>query len=123
MPEILPKRKGEYRIWIHAVSLGETKAIGPLIDQIRSEYKEVQIVISTTTQTGQNEAKKLANLTFFLPIDFSWLMKKLVKKLDPDLFILVETDFWYNLLSELKRNQARIILINGKISENSYANF
>lgn len=121
--EIPPKKRGAFRIWIHAVSLGETKASQTLIDEIKNDYKNAEIIISTTTQTGQTEAKKLSNLTFFLPIDFSSLMKRLVKKVDPDLFILVETDFWYNLLSELKKNQTKIILVNGKISSNSYNNF
>ncbi len=122
-PEIVPKKKAKFRIWIHAVSLGETKATKTLIDEIKNDYKNAEIIISTTTQTGQNEAKKLSEHTFFLPIDFSWLMKGLVKRIDPDLFILVETDFWYNLLSELKKNQTKIILVNGKISSNSYNNF
>ncbi len=122
-PEILPKKRGEYRIWIHAVSLGETKAVKTLIDLIKEDHKNVEIFISTTTQTGQSEAKKLSPFVFFLPIDVSWLMKKLVKKVNPDLFILVETDFWYNLLSALKKNQTPIVLVNGKISSNSYKNF
>ena len=50
-------------------------------------------------------------------------MKRLVRRVDADLFILIETDFWYNLLTELKKNSTKIALVNGKLSENSYHNF
>ena len=118
-PQIALKKRGDYRVWIHAVSLGETKAISPLL----AEIKDAEIYISTTTQTGQNEAKKLTSNALYLPIDFSWIMKKLVKKIDPDLFILVETDFWYNLLQQLKINETKIALVNGKLSTKSYHRF
>lgn len=126
MPKVPLKNKGEYRIWIHAVSLGETKAVAALVKKIREARQDAVIIFSNTTETGQKEAKerqKEINFCFFLPLDFSWLMKKLVKRVDPDLFILVETDFWYNLLTELKTNKTRVVVVNGKISTSSYKNF
>ncbi len=119
LPNIPLKKRGEYRIWIHAVSLGETKAIIPLL----AEIKDAEIYITTATQTGQTEAKKITKNAFYLPIDFSFVMKKLVKRVDPDLFILVETDFWYNLLSELKKRGVKTALVNGKLSTKSYSRF
>ncbi len=126
MPEISSKNKGEYRIWIHAVSLGETKAVKALVELIQKELSKVVIFFSTTTETGQKEAKtnlKGIKKTFFLPLDFSFLMKKIVKLIQPDLFILVETDFWFNLLHELKKNQTQVAVVNGKISTTSYKRF
>jgi 3-deoxy-D-manno-octulosonic-acid transferase len=60
---------------------------------------------------------------FFLPLDFSWIMKKLVQTLRPNLLILSEGDFWYHLLKESKKRGARCLLVNGKISARSASRF
>lgn len=119
------KERGEFRVWIHAVSLGETKAVAPLIDKLLEENKEARIFFSSSTQTGLDEAKRQnkARLSFLLPLDFQFLMRWYVQRVDPDLFILVESDFWFHLLSELKAHGAKIFLVNGKMSESSYQNF
>jgi len=126
MPDFPVKEKGEYRIWIHAVSLGETRAVKSLIELIQKEMPNLSIFLSTTTETGQKEAETNLNrikMNFYLPLDFSFLMKKMVKRIQPDLFILVETDFWLNLLKELKQNQTKIAVVNGKISTTSFKRF
>ena len=110
------------RIWVHSISVGETKAVGPLVEKIRQQYPQASIVISTTSETGNAEAKRsMPGLDhyFYLPLDFSWAIKRLVKRIKPDLLILVESDFWYNLISY---NQ-NVVLVNGKLSENSLARF
>jgi 3-deoxy-D-manno-octulosonic-acid transferase len=119
------KKAGEYRIWIHAVSLGESKAAFELVQKIQAENKHVTFYFSTATETGQNEVKKKLPFvkTFFLPIDFSWTMKKLTREICPDLFILVETDYWMNLLTELKNNLVKIVLVNGKLSVKSFERY
>lgn len=120
-----PVKKG-MRIWIHAVSLGETKAVGPLMDKIKKEWPQVEIFFSSTTETGHREAKekqKAIDFCFFLPLDFPLLMRNTVRLIAPDVFILVETDFWLNLLTELKRHETKIALVNGKVSERSYRKF
>ncbi len=108
-----------FRIWIHSVSVGETKAVAPLVEKLRNH---ASIVISTTTETGLEEAKRsMPELDhyFYLPLDFSWTMRALVSRIKPDLLILVETDFWYNLVSY----NPKVALVNGKISETSLARF
>ncbi len=113
-------------IWIHSVSMGETRAIVPLFHQIRSSYPHTQIVISTTTETGQAEAKKSmpeAACHFLLPFDFSWCMRRLVTKIQPTRLILSEGDLWYHLLFFAKAQGASIALVNGKISERSCRGF
>jgi 3-deoxy-D-manno-octulosonic-acid transferase len=109
-------------VWVHAVSLGETKAATALIKQIQKERPDLPIVFSSSTETGLQEGKKnLAMLAahFLLPLDFSWTMKALAKQINPQLLILVESDFWYNLISSVKT----VVLINGKISERSTRRF
>jgi 3-deoxy-D-manno-octulosonic-acid transferase len=110
------------RIWVHSISMGETKAVAPLVEQIRRQMPNASIVISTTTETGLAEAKRsMPELDhyFYLPLDFSWTMRKLSRRINPDLLILVESDFWYNLVSYNKK----VVLVNGKISETSQSRF
>lgn len=113
-------------IWIHAVSMGETKAVVPLYQKIRAERPNARIVISTITETGYAEAKRLlkdADGYFFLPIDFSWLIRRMVHRIKPDLLILVEGEFWYNLLRCVKDKGGHVALVNGKLSERSFKRF
>lgn len=113
-------------IWIHAISMGETRAVIPLFQKLKKEYPEAQILVSTTTETGLAEAKKNmpeAAAHFLLPFDFSWIIKRVVNKYQPNLLILVESDFWHNLLHQVKKRKGHVVLINGKISERSFKRF
>src|SRR6267154_5369512 len=90
LPSFTPK-KGQEVIWMHAVSMGETRAIIPLFRKIRQAYPNSAILISTTTETGQAEAKHSmpeADAHFFLPLDFSWVMRRFFKQLQPTRLIL-----------------------------------
>ncbi len=110
------------RIWVHSISVGETKAAAPLIKRLREKYPSASIVISTVSETGQEEARrsiKEADCYFFLPMDFSWTIRKLMRRIEPDLLILVEGDFWFNLIDLAPR----VALVNGRISEKSLSRF
>ena len=125
LPKFSPK-KGQTLIWIHSVSMGETKAIIPLFDKMRQFYPDAAIVISTTTETGQALAKRSmpkADAHFFLPLDFSWSIRRILNQIQPSLLILCESDFWYHLLKMAKDRGVRIALVNGKISERSCRRF
>lgn len=125
LPRIDGKKRGK-RIWVHATSLGETKAVEPFVKRMREDHPDALIIYSSTTETGFREASKhlgLIDQVFYMPLDFSLLMKRLVKSIKPDLFVLVESDYWYNLFSELKKNGAKIALLNGRMSTASYNNF
>ncbi len=118
--------KGQKVFWIHAVSLGETKAAAGLFQRIRKTYPEAFILVSSTTLTGHAEAKRNlseADAHVFLPIDFSWVIKRWVAQFHPDVLILVESDFWYHLLSIATKKGAKALLVNGKISERSLHRF
>lgn len=123
---VLSRRNNSPIIWIHAVSVGEAKAASPLFHAIKKNKPGARIVISTTTETGQEEAKRSmpdAAHYFYLPFDFSWLMKKAVQKIGPNALILVESDFWYNLLKIAKNSGASVLLVNGKMSLRSMRRF
>lgn len=115
------KKGSKKLIWIHAVSLGETKAVAGLIYHLKNNPDNI-ILLSTMTQTGHQEGKKnipQADYHVFLPFDFSYLIKPIVKKVCPDVVIIVETDFWYNFHQAAKQCGAEIIVINGKLSSRS----
>lgn len=113
-------------IWIHAVSMGETRAAIPFFRLLRAQYPHVRIVLSSTTETGHAEAKKSmpdAEAHFFLPFDFPWTVRKFLKHLKPMSLIFVEGDIWFNWLNEAKKGNTSLFLINGKISERSTKRF
>lgn len=122
-----PLEKGEGVVcWIHAVSVGETKAAIPLLKKIKAQFPTSIVVVSSTTETGHEEAKrslKDADSHFFLPLDFSWTMEKLVSLIKPDVLILMEGEFWFNLVQEAKKQGAAVVLANGKLSEISLERF
>jgi 3-deoxy-D-manno-octulosonic-acid transferase len=121
-----PSHQKASAVWIHMVSMGETKIMAPIYKRLRQHYPDSAIYLSNTTTTGRAEAKKSmpgAEGYFLLPLDFSWVMKKLVKIIRPNLLILSESDFWMNQIQSVKKSGAKIILLNGKISEKSAAQF
>jgi len=125
LPTFSP-RKGQKVIWIHTISMGETRAIIPLFKLLKTHFPDAAIVLSTTTETGQAEAKRSmpkASAHFYLPLDFSWTMRRLYKRLNPSLLLLCESDFWYNLLKIGKERGVPIALVNGKLSERSCRRF
>jgi 3-deoxy-D-manno-octulosonic-acid transferase len=115
--------KGEKKlIWVHAVSLGETKAVSTIVKRIRKNHPDALVVTSSVTETGFAEAKKNmpdADYHVFLPLDFLWIVRPIIDQVKPDIVILCETDFWFNFLQRCKKQGADIFLVNGKLSKRS----
>lgn len=112
-------------IWIHAVSVGEVKASITLIQELKKRAPHQKIYLSTVTETGLKTAKQSNAIdhVFILPIDFSITMRRLIKRLSPSILILVEGDFWYNMLRFSKKAKIPILCVSGKISERSLRRF
>ena len=114
-------------IWIHAVSVGESVLAVKLIKEIKRRSLDLEIVVSTTTQTGYDLLNKnvtnLVNGIFYYPLDFSFIVSKVIKLVDPMMYVLIETELWPNLLEEFKRKKIPVILVNGRISDNSFKNY
>ncbi len=111
-------------IWIHAVSLGETKAAILLLKRLRQIYPLSYIILSSTTETGYMEAKKsLADKVVFFPFDFSFTIKKVFSQIQPHLIIFLETDIWFNFVKTAKKNGAKIAIASAKISKKSTLRF
>jgi len=116
------EKQGRQLIWIHAVSLGETKAVMPLIRRLKNLPDPPLILLSSTTHTGHAEGVQNSSADYhvYLPFDFSYVIRPIMKRLMPDLVILTETDFWYHFQSAAKEVGACLAVINGKLSARSF---
>ncbi len=102
-------------IWIHACSVGETKAASTLLPHLKS----YDLIISSTTETGHATAKNLFPDAqhIFLPFDFRWMMRKTFSQIRPKLLILVESDFWLNFMHEAP---CPVAIVSAILSKRSY---
>ena len=123
---LAPIRDSKSRcIWIHAVSVGEVNLLQPLVQQIRIRHPEIDLAISTTTETGFDLACKNYpdEIVFFCPSDFSWAVKNTIRRIKPDALLLTELELWPNLISSAQRFNVPVALINGRISEKSFRGY
>lgn len=115
-------RRGKV-IWIHALSVGEITSALPLVQALRNTFPEHTLLCSATTTSGRACAQELlrpfVDGIVAFPVDILPVVKHFIKKIAPDLFILVETDFWPNLLFELSSQNIPAVLVNGRISARS----
>lgn len=129
MPRLgfLPKSLSLDRpVWIHAVSVGEVMAVKPLLAGLRKLYPGKKFVISTVTATGNKVAKglvKKGDLLTYLPLDFSFIVRPVISRIRPSMFILAETEVWPNLIRHLHKNNIPVITVNGRISDNSFKGY
>ncbi|MCA8921215.1 MAG: 3-deoxy-D-manno-octulosonic acid transferase [Planctomycetes bacterium] len=112
-------------IWIHGVSVGEIVAAAPLIEALHTHLPDYEVVLSTTTSTGQQVAKKSypGLRVIYYPLDFTWAVRRVLDAIRPDLVILVELEIWPNFLSEAYRRKIPVALVNGRISERSFSRY
>ncbi|HMO14027.1 MAG TPA: 3-deoxy-D-manno-octulosonic acid transferase [Pirellulaceae bacterium] len=112
-------------VWFHAVSVGEVNLLQPVIQQLIGSRPEIEIVISTTTQTGHALAvQRFPHYpVFFAPIDFSWAVRRVYRRIRPTMLVLCELELWPNLIGEAHRSQVPVAVINGRLSEKSFANY
>jgi 3-deoxy-D-manno-octulosonic-acid transferase len=120
-------------IWIHAVSVGEIIAASRLIEKLQALDPHLQMVISTTTRTGQKLAQERFDTeavqasevlprptrVFYYPIDFAWIVRRYLKALKPRALVLVESELWPRMLVEAERASVPVIVVNGRISNRS----
>lgn len=114
------------RIWFHAVSVGEVVALSPLVKSLKDLLPGAAFIVSTGTETGQDMAHNLipeADGFLYLPLDFPAFVNPVIERIEPDLFVLMETEIWPNLISALKRRRAIIAMANGRISDRSFPRY
>ena len=123
---LINRIKGRKNIWLHTVSVGEAQAASALVKNLKHEYPDFCLVISTVTETGNKVARKLAgpqDIVIYSPLDVSFIVKKVASIINPKLFVIAETEIWPNLIINLARKSVPVILVNGRISANSFRGY
>jgi 3-deoxy-D-manno-octulosonic-acid transferase len=120
VPWFDPQRR---RIWIHAVSLGEVNATPRLVEQLRVRLPDFDIVVSTTTDTGFARAVQLYGTAcvFRYPLDFSWVVHRVLNRVRPSVIVLVELEVWFNLVTMAAN--IPVVVVNGRMTERSLHRF
>ena len=113
-------------VWLHCVSVGEANAARPLVDRLHSEFPNVRLIVSTTTRTGQKLAREIfkdADAVFYVPFDWRWTVRRVLRHFRPTLLVIMETELWLNLIREACKAHTRIALVNGRMSERSFKRY
>lgn len=119
---------------IHSVSVGETLAAEPLVRSLQQANPDLTLTITTTTPTGSDQVKRLYSkdlaagriVHVYLPYDLPVLMNLFIKKIQPSICIIMETELWPNIVRSCNKQQVPVILANARLSEKSargYAKF
>ena len=129
----LPQRMGFFQspsfkksIWVHAASVGEVFCSIPLLKKIKKEFPRSKIVLTTMTSTGNETAKSHlpeADEILFVPIDHPLIIRRAIKKIQPGLLLIAETELWPNLLHGCGKKRIPIVLFNGRISQKSFRRY
>ena len=112
-------------LWVHAVSVGETRAAEPLIDALLAAYPSSRIVLTHMTPTGRATGKALvANhcgrlLQSYLPYDTGFMVRRFIGHFKPSVCILMETEVWPNLIAGCNARDVPVVLANARLSERS----
>jgi 3-deoxy-D-manno-octulosonic-acid transferase len=113
------------RVWLHAASAGEVKAIQPFCKALRRAVPGVQIIVTTTSNTGKRLVREheSADLVFLAPLDMGACVRRVLQSLKPAVYLVAETEFWPNALRLVSRSGIPVILINGRISNRSFPSY
>jgi 3-deoxy-D-manno-octulosonic-acid transferase len=129
----IPERFGYYRqgsaqplIWIHAVSVGETRAAEPLVRALQKEYPAQRILLTHMTPTGREAGETLFGdsvLRCYLPYDYPRAVARFLDHFRPQAGLLMETELWSNLIHACRERGVPLHLINARLSEKSFARY
>lgn len=120
-----PRESGRRCVWLHAVSLGEVNLLQTILQHIEREHPDWDVVISSTTATGYAQAKKryAPRPVFYAPLDFSWAVHNVFRRLQPDLLVVAELEVWPNLLKAASQLGVPVAVINGRLGEKSHLGY
>ena len=118
------KKKGDKRIWVHAVSVGEVIAAKPFLEELRKQAPSAEIVLSVTTSSGHQTAReKLVGLFDFLiyfPIDMARFQLRGIQRVRPDVIAVMETELWYNFLWAADVFDVPAFMVNARSSDRAF---
>ncbi|MBD3646223.1 MAG: 3-deoxy-D-manno-octulosonic acid transferase, partial [Pseudomonadales bacterium] len=107
-------------VWVHSVSAGETIAAVPLVKRLTAGGYTV--VVTTMTPTGRERVRTLLGDTvhhYYAPWDLPGAVRRFVRRIDPALLVIIDTELWPNIIYYASRHGTRILLVNGRLSERS----
>ncbi|NLI16263.1 MAG: 3-deoxy-D-manno-octulosonic acid transferase [candidate division Zixibacteria bacterium] len=112
-------------IWFHAASMGELKAIAAIIPILKQQRPNIRPVVTTITKTGWEKAKNLdlGADVFFAPLDFDFVVRRVIRRIKPALLVLVETEIWPCLIKTVDSAGVPIVIANARLSHKSFRNY
>jgi 3-deoxy-D-manno-octulosonic-acid transferase len=123
----LPSAGGRPRVWVHAVSVGETLAAAPLLRKLRERAPDAQLLLSNVTLTGREIGEKtlgdVVDAGFYFPFDLPSLCGRFLDRLRPDVVVIVETEIWPNFLAACAARRIPAVIVNGRLSERSFRGY
>jgi 3-deoxy-D-manno-octulosonic-acid transferase len=125
-PDLYDGMRGAPRIWVHAVSVGEVTAAAPIMAALRADFPAACLVLSTGTETGQEMARRLvpeATAIIYYPLDVPYVVRKLIRMIRPDIFVLTETELWPNFLRACRDQGIKVVMVNGRLSPRSFQKY
>ena len=109
-------------IWLHCVSVGETRAAQPLVKALQAQYPHHQILLTHTTPTGRETSEQLFGESIqrvYLPYDLPFAVRRFLKYFQPKVGLIMETELWFNLIAACKKSDIPVLLLNARLSEKS----
>lgn len=109
-------------IWLHCVSVGETRAAEPLVKSLQTQYPSYQILLTHGTPTGRDASEALFGNSVqrvYLPYDLPFAVNKFLNHFKPSIGLILETELWFNLIAACKQNNIPLLLLNARLSEKS----
>jgi len=124
MPDHLRARPGEKRsvVWFHSCSVGETLSLEPLTRALRRRLPDARFLFSTVTRTGHEIAVRSfgEENVFYFPVDFAFVIRRVLDWIKPSLIVIIDTEIWPNLLRQARKRGIPVALANGRISPGSF---
>lgn len=113
-------------LWVHAVSVGETRAAQPLIDALLAAYPTHTLLLTHMTPTGRATGKALFAaqtrvVQSYLPYDTGWMVRRFLRHFKPKLCVLMETEVWPNVMAQCAQQGVPVALVNARLSGRSLA--
>jgi tetraacyldisaccharide 4'-kinase len=121
------RQTGPGAIWLHAVSVGEVMACLEFARQLRREFPQSPLFVSTSTLAGRATAddklRGIATGVFFAPVDWVFAVRRVLRTIKPSAVVIAETEIWPNWYREVKRTGAGLMLVNGRISDQALPSY
>jgi tetraacyldisaccharide 4'-kinase len=114
-------------VWLHAVSVGEILSAVALLKQLRIAQPYAPLYVSTTTLAGRavadDKLRGLASGVFYLPIDYGFAIRRVLRAIRPNVVVILETELWPTLFRTVTRAGCELLIVNGRISDRAWPRY